>query len=100
MTYTAYDGTVARLLVASSPDLKTWTKHGPVFGRAEAGKYLDMWSKSGSIVTRMVGERFMATRINGTYWMYWGDTNIYAATSSDLINWTPLTTPEGTAHNI
>src|SRR5580704_6811926 len=29
MTYTAYDGHNARLLVATSPDLVHWTKHGP-----------------------------------------------------------------------
>src|SRR6187455_2602958 len=31
MTYTAYDGDKARLLIASSKDLYHWTKHGHVF---------------------------------------------------------------------
>ncbi len=91
MTYTAYDGDVARLLVASSKDLMQWTKYGPVFQSADNGKYLDLWSKSGAIVTKKVGEKFIATKINGKYWMYWGDTNIYLAWSADLINWTPVT---------
>jgi len=91
MTYTAYDGTVARLLVASSNNLSNWTKHGPVFKSANNGSFVDMWSKSGSIVTRLVGEKFIATKINDKYWMYWGDTNMYIATSDDLINWTPMT---------
>ncbi len=91
MTYTAYDGSIARLLVASSEDLLTWTKHGPVFLAAEGGKYVDVWSKSGSIVSKKDGDKFIATKINGKYWMYWGDTNIYLAWSDDLINWTPVT---------
>lgn len=91
MTYTAYDGLVARLLVASSSDLQSWTKHGPVFKQAENGKFLDLWSKSGSIVSQKKGNRFVATRINGKFWMYWGDTNIYLAWSTDLVNWMPVT---------
>jgi len=89
MTYTAYDGKVARLMVASTRDLKNWTKHGPVFRNAYDGKFVDLWSKSGSIVTRLVNEEFVATRINGSYYMYWGDTNMFLATSTDLINWVP-----------
>src|SRR5215216_4999201 len=51
LTYTAYDGDKARLLVASSKDLYHWTKHGHVFAKAYNGKYVDKWSKSGSIVS-------------------------------------------------
>ncbi len=39
---------------------------------------------------KKAGDRFVATRINGMYWMYFGDTNIYAAVSTDLISWSPL----------
>jgi predicted GH43/DUF377 family glycosyl hydrolase len=28
--------------------------------------------------------------VNGKYWMYWGESNIYAAQSDDLINWYPV----------
>ena len=90
MTYTAYDGDKARLLVASSPDLRHWTKHGHAFSRAYGGKYVDFWSKSGAVVSRYRGGKIIATRINGKYWMYWGDQNIWAATSEDLIHWTPV----------
>ncbi len=90
LTYTAYDGTTARLFVASSADLVNWTKHGSVFGKAEDGKYADIWSKSGSIITRREGDKLIATRINGKYWMYWGESNIYAASSDNLIDWTPV----------
>jgi predicted GH43/DUF377 family glycosyl hydrolase len=90
MTYTAYDGKVARLLVASSKDLHHWTKHGPVFTSALGGKYLNKWSKSGSIVSTYVNGKIIATKINGKYWMYFGDVFIYVAVSDDLIHWTPV----------
>lgn len=90
MTYTAFDGKQARLLVATSPDLMHWTKHGPAFATAYGGRYRDLWSKSGSIVSRYENGRIIATRVAGKYWMYWGDQNIWVATSDDLVNWTPV----------
>lgn len=90
MTYTAYDGQTARLMVASSKNLLKWHKHGPAFAKAFNGKYLNTWSKSGSIVTKYVNGNIVAVKINGKYWMYWGDVNIWAATSDDLMNWTPV----------
>ena len=35
----------------------------------------------------------MSTPINGLYWMYFGDTNIWAAYSSDLLKWTVIEEP-------
>lgn len=86
LTYTAYDGKLARLLVATSTDLIHWKKHGLVL----QGKYRDTWSKSGAIVGKQSGERIIAEKINGKYWMYFGDTDLFMATSRDLIHWTPL----------
>jgi predicted GH43/DUF377 family glycosyl hydrolase len=90
MSYTAFDGQTARLLIATSVDLRHWTKHGAVFAGAYHGKYKDLWSKSGSIVSRYENGRIIATRVAGKYWMYWGDQNIWAATSDDLLHWTPV----------
>lgn len=90
MTYTAYDGDKARLFIASSPDLVHWTKHGSAFQKAFDGKYVAKWSKSGAIVSSYEKGSPVAKKINGKYWMYWGDVNIWAATSDDLINWTPV----------
>ncbi len=87
MTYTAYDGDKARLCVATSRNLIAWKKHGLAF----KGAYGQGWSKSGAIVCRRMGSRFVAQKINSTYWMYWGDQpNLYIATSPDLLHWTPL----------
>ncbi len=95
MTYTAFDGTTARLLVASSEDLFHWKKYGSVFADAYQGKYADKWSKSGSIVSKYQNGKIIAAKINGKYWMYWGDQFIWAATSDDLIHWTPVEMAKG-----
>ena len=84
VTYTTYDGTTARLCVASSSNLQKWKKHGLAF---QQEKYRNLWTKSGAIICRKAGERLIATKVNGKYWMYFGDTNIFLATSKDLINW-------------
>jgi predicted GH43/DUF377 family glycosyl hydrolase len=86
MTYTAYDGKVARLLLATSPDLIHWTKHGTVLN----GKYKDSWSKSGAVVAQLKDSVVVATKVNGKYWMYFGDTDLFMATSDDLIHWQPV----------
>ena len=84
MTYTAYDGKIARLSLASSRDLISWTKHGLVL-RGE--KYSETWSKAGAIVSQLVDDKLVAAKIQGKYWMYFGDTDLFMATSDDLIHW-------------
>ena len=73
--------------MASSDDLLNWEKHGLVLGE---GKYRDTWSKSGAIICRQKNEKLIAEKVNGKYWMYWGDTDIFVCTSENLIDWTPL----------
>jgi predicted GH43/DUF377 family glycosyl hydrolase len=90
MSYTAWDSITARLSIATSRDLRHWTKDGLAFGQAYHGKYRNLWSKSGAIVTQKKGDHLIAKKIDGKYWMYWGDTDIYLATSSDLIHWKPV----------
>lgn len=85
LTYTSYDGKTARLCLATSKDLKHWAKQGLVLN---SEKYKDTWSKSGAIVAEPKGNRMIAVRVNGKYWMYFGDTNLFMATSDDLIHWT------------
>lgn len=84
MTYTSYDGKTARLCLASSLDLKTWNKHGLVLSQE---KHRELWSKSGAIVCKQIGTKIVATKIKEKYWMYFGDTDLYLATSIDLIHW-------------
>lgn len=82
MTYTQWNRKIALLAIATSPDLLHWKKRGYAFLEP-------LWSKSGSILCRQEGEKLVATKINGKYWMYWGDKQIYLATSDDLLSWEP-----------
>lgn len=86
-TYTAFDGKVGCLFVATSADLRHWTKHGPAFA---GSPYVRRPTKAGAIITEMQDGRLVAARIDGRYWMYWGEGMIFAATSDDLIRWTPV----------
>ncbi len=97
MTYTQWNGDVPRLAVATSPDLVTWTKHGPAFARAAEGRFLRTETKSGAILVRQVGDRMVATKVNGRYWMYYNVPDVQVATSEDLISWTPLEDASGRA---
>jgi predicted GH43/DUF377 family glycosyl hydrolase len=92
MTYTAYDQRTARLCVASSRDLERWEKHGLVLSEF---KYRNLWSKSGAIVCERKGDKMVAKKIKGKYYMYWGDTDLFMATSEDLISWRPLEDNKG-----
>jgi predicted GH43/DUF377 family glycosyl hydrolase len=93
MTYTAYDGDKARLCVATSRDLTNWQKQGLAFDQFDNGRYRNQWSKSGAVVCKRVGDRIVAQKINGKYWMYWGDQpQLRIASSDDLLHWTPLET--------
>ena len=42
------------------------------------------WCKSGAMIDR---------KINGYYWMYFGDTHIWAACSRDLVSWNIIAEP-------
>ncbi|NHF59540.1 hypothetical protein FK220_009325 [Flavobacteriaceae bacterium TP-CH-4] len=95
MLYTSWNQDVARLSSATSQDLKNWTKHGPVFRKTYDGKFMDIWSKSGSIVTELVDGRLKAKKINGKYLMYWGELFVNLAQSKDGIHWEPTLDENG-----
>jgi predicted GH43/DUF377 family glycosyl hydrolase len=91
LTYTSYDGKVARLCGAFSKDLQTWEKIGPLF---TSEKYLNTWSKSGALVSIQQGSRLVAHQMDGLYYMYFGDTDLFLATSKDLRHWDILENAE------
>lgn len=95
MTYTSWNRDKPRLCVATSKDLITWEKHGPAFEEAFQGRFLDMACKSGSIVTEIKGGKQVITKINGVYFMYWGEHRVCAATSENLIDWEPVLDEKG-----
>jgi predicted GH43/DUF377 family glycosyl hydrolase len=91
MSYTQWNRDVAILAIATSKDLMTWEKHGYAF----QGHMRKRWSKSGSIVCRQEGDKLIATKVQGKYWMYWGEGLIHIAHSEDLISWTPVKDADG-----
>ncbi len=93
LTYTQYAGGGGyRLGLASSKDLKHWTKMGSAFAGT---KWENRGNKSASIVHELKDGRLVAAKINGKYWMYFGTHGAHVATSEDLIHWTPLENEKG-----
>ena len=95
MAYTSWNQDVARLSIAFSRDLIHWEKQGPAFAKAYEGKYLDYWSKSGSMVTEIKGDQQVMAKIDGKYWMYWGERFINLAWSENLADWYPSLDKQG-----
>jgi len=95
MLYTSWNYDVARLSVATSRDLRSWTKYGPVFKDPAHGKFMDMWTKSASVVTKMKNGRLIAAKIKNKYWMYWGEEFVNLASSDDLVHWEPMLIDSG-----
>jgi len=88
--YTQWNQDKARIGVATSRDLVEWQKHGPAFKKAYNGKFNNIWTKSGSILTRLINDKQVIAKVNGKYWLYFGEANVNVATSTDLINWEPV----------
>jgi len=92
LTYTQWSRKLDRYSVgiATSRDLKHWQKQGPAFQGAHGGRYDTYKYKSAAILTERKGDRLIAAKLNGKYWMFWGDLGIRLATSDDLIHWMPV----------
>jgi predicted GH43/DUF377 family glycosyl hydrolase len=86
MNYTTWTGERDSMCIATSKDLVHWTKHGPAFRKYAPDK---IWgSRSGVVISRQVGDRLIATRIGGLYWMYYTHP-CWLASSENLIDWKP-----------
>jgi predicted GH43/DUF377 family glycosyl hydrolase len=92
MTYTqwARDRGQYTVGIATSKNLKDWTKWGPAFSKAADVRYDKLQYKSAGILTELHHGRVQAVKLHGKYWMYWGEIHIRLATSTDLIHWTPV----------
>lgn len=73
LTYTGFSHKGTPSCLATSKDLVHWEKFGPITP-----------AKSAAILN---------VQVNGQYWLYFGDTNIWAAHSPDLIHWTRVEKP-------
>jgi beta-1,2-mannobiose phosphorylase / 1,2-beta-oligomannan phosphorylase len=98
MSYASYDGHDPKLCIAVSDDLFAWKKKGRTFedfnfdksggemvkiingkwSREETGGR--QWSKSGAI---------MPEKINGKFYLLFGEYRIWMAESEDLVHWIP-----------
>ncbi len=94
MTYTAYDGEAARLYLASSSNLLDWKKHGLAiknWNAQKAGQFLVPWDKAQN--NKVAKKEWIkaggifSEKIKGSYYMLFGDRNIYLAKSKNIINW-------------
>lgn len=90
MLYTAWNRKTPRIAVATSRDLKNWTKHGPAFEKAYDGRFTKIASKSASILTKVKKEKLVIDKVDGKYFMYWGEYAVHAATSDNLVDWYPV----------
>lgn len=70
-------------------------KKSLVYEDARDGKFLDTWSKSGSMVTELIDGRLIAKRFNGKFLMYWGELFVNLATSENGVDWEPTLTENG-----
>jgi predicted GH43/DUF377 family glycosyl hydrolase len=93
--YTEWNRKLPRLGAATSKDLVHWKKHGPIFETAYHGKFFNIASKSASILTKVVNGKQVVIKINGKYWLYWGEQHVYAATSTNLVDWAPVVDKNG-----
>jgi beta-1,2-mannosidase len=93
--------------VATSSDLLHWTHHGRAFAH-QATEDLNVvperqpWRlPHPAIVCRLEGDRFVAARIHGKYWMYFnclstkGACCVCLATSENLLDWRVLRDDQG-----
>jgi predicted GH43/DUF377 family glycosyl hydrolase len=95
MLYTQWNKKVPRLGSATSRDLINWKKHGPIFQDAYNGKFNNIASKSASILTTVKNNKLVITKHKGKYWIYWGEHHVYAATSDNLVDWSPVLDEKG-----
>lgn len=98
LTYTQWNRQYYSVGIATSKDLLHWTKYGPAFRNA-GEQYAHMLYKSAGIVTQLDPKkgRLIAAKIDGKYWMYWGEGAIHIATSTDLVDWRPVEDAHGKA---
>ena len=90
MNYTTWRATGSgrkdTMSIATSRDLVNWTKHGPAFRMLAPDKV--MGTRTGVVVSRREGDRLIAAKLDGRYWMYYTHP-CGIAWSENLVDWVP-----------
>ncbi len=96
LTYTAFDGETARLCWAGSFDLENWERLGqmlPDWDGERAGEFIVPWDaaqNNGKGNSRWVKSGgIFPEKINGRYWLLFGDRCLWLASSKDMKRWVP-----------
>ena len=87
ITYTAFDEQTARAALTSSTDLRHFGERKLLFPDWQENSresFSPDWSKAAAIFPQ---------KINGQYYMLFGDSHIWLATSNNLTDWSPMMTP-------
>jgi len=87
VSYTAFDGETARAALTASKDLLNWGKRKllfPDWQQNTRGNRTPDWSKAAAI---------FPGQINNQYYMLFGDSHIWSASSLNLIDWYPNPEP-------
>lgn len=87
VTYTAFDGIMAHASLTSSTDLHNWNERMSLFPNWDNIQRENLpanWSKAAAIYPQ---------KINGQYYLLFGDNHIWAAVSDNLTDWEPLDIP-------
>lgn len=104
LSHTRYDGLNVTLNLATSKDLKHWKLHGemiPKWDFKKANGFVVGWdpaqmkAEKDSQASRKWGKAggIFSEKINGKYWMLFGDRNIWLAFSDDGLTWEPVWEP-------
>lgn len=88
LTYTGFDGHSALLCLATSPDLREWTRHGPLFPELDTWRTLEWAQRRRGTRPHNKAGGILPVAVGGLFHMYVGEGAIYHATSADLLHWT------------
>jgi predicted GH43/DUF377 family glycosyl hydrolase len=88
LTYTGFTGSSALLCLATSTDLRSWTKHGPLFPELDTWRTLPWAMARRPSRPHNKAGGILPVQVAGRWHMYVGEGAIYSATSADLLTWT------------
>lgn len=110
MTFAIYDGVTARQALATSKDLTTWQKHGFILKDWDAEKAGDtnflrkkyISKKEGLSADYSKSGAMFPEKISGKFYMLFGESKIWLASSNDGVGWQanfePVITPNSKSY--